>query len=267
MGYEFKNLIQRLNHELTSPPSSIDEIVSSTSPVPLPLNPDTPPLPEYTNQINSLILTGSGRAFSAGGSLPFLYSRTSLPPHLNSSTMYNFYTNFLSLRSLPIPTISAINGPAIGAGACVTLATDYRLTTAENKIGFNFTKLGIHPGMGGSHYLPRIIGTSKASRVLCGGKTYGGEEAKALGMVDELIDSENFLEGAIAVAEEFSMNNPTATRGVTRTLRMQVDAGLEESLRREADQQALNYSRLDWKEGLDAVVERRSPVFDEYFSP
>ena len=48
---------------------------------------------------------------------------------------------------------------------------------------------------------------------------------------------------------------------------MQVDAGLEESLRREADQQALNYSRLDWKEGLDAVVEKRSPVFDEYFSP
>mmetsp|Transcript_1246 Transcript_1246/g.2112 ORF Transcript_1246/g.2112 Transcript_1246/m.2112 type:complete len:302 (+) Transcript_1246:30-935(+) len=269
MGYEFKNLILRLNHELTSPPTEVDAIVHETSP-PFPnLSPDTVPLPENTKDINALILTGSGRAFSAGGSLPFLYSRTSTPPHINSSTMYNFYTNFLSLRGLPVPTISAINGPAIGAGACVTLATDYRITKPSTKIGFNFTKLGIHPGMGGSHYLPRLIGHGPASRVLLSGATYSGDEAKELGIVDDLIDvdtDEAFMSSAIDIASSFSSNSPVATRGVTRTLRMSMDEGLEASLRREADQQALNYAREDWKEGLDAVVEKRGPQFSPYFN-
>ena len=120
--------------------------------------------------------------------MPFLQSRTSVLGHMNTQTMYNFYTSFLSLRTLPIPIISAVNGPAIGAGACVTLATDYRLCTPETIMGFNFTKLGIHPGMGGSHYLPRLIGPGKAAGMLVGGGKYKGGELKDLGVIDRVLD-------------------------------------------------------------------------------
>ena len=87
--------------------------------------------------------------------------------------------------------------------------------------------------------------------------------------MDDLIDvdtDEAFMSSAIDIASSFSSNSPVATRGVTRTLRMSMDEGLEASLRREADQQALNYAREDWKEGLDAVVEKRSPQFSPYFN-
>ena len=105
-------------------------------------------------------------------------SRTDTPPHVNSAIMHNFYTNFLSVRTLPVPVVAAVNGAAIGAGACVTLAADYRVAKPSAVIGFNFAKLGIHPGMGGSHYLPRLIGHGPASRVLLSGATYSGDEAK-----------------------------------------------------------------------------------------
>ena len=79
--------------------------------------------------------------------------------------MHNFYTNFLSVRTLPVPVVAAVNGAAIGAGACVTLAADYRVAKPSAVIGFNFAKLGIHPGMGGSHFLPKLIGAGPAAKV------------------------------------------------------------------------------------------------------
>ena len=182
-------------------------------------------------------------------------------------TLHPSPQNFLSVRSLPVPVVAAINGPAIGAGACVTLACDYRVARSDGVIGFNFCKLGIHPGMGGSHYLPRLIGPGRAAKVLLGGARMSGDEAKELGIVDELVPTDaDFVERAVEIAGSMADNSPVAVRGMLRTLRQQVDVGLEESLRREADQQAINYARSDWREGLAAVMEKREPVFDPFFA-
>jgi len=256
LGNEFKALVNNLTTALTTPTDAIDPVVGAT----------LTDLPEGTKDINALVLTGSGRAFSAGGDMKFLNSRLTVPPHSNSATMYNFYTNFLAMRQLPVPIIAAINGPSIGAGACVTLACDYRVTPSANTIAFNFTKLGIHPGMGGSHYLPRLIGPGRAAKVMLGAGRMTGAEAHQAGIIDELLDGDDFLEDAIKVAGTFADNSPVAVRGMTRTLRMQVDVGLEEALRREADEQAICYARQDWLEGLDAVMNKREPVFDPFFS-
>jgi enoyl-CoA hydratase/carnithine racemase len=257
IGAEFKNLVGELNKALTTPTDALDPVVGSTP---------TPSLPDGVKDVNALILTGAGRAFSAGGDMKFLKSRLEVPPHTNAATMMNFYTNFLSLRSLPVPIIAAINGPAIGAGACVTLACDYRVTTKSNQIAFNFCKLGIHPGMGGSHYLPRLVGPAKAAKVMLGAGRMTGVEAKDMGVVDELFEEETFLDDALALATTIADNSPVAVRGMTRTLRMQVDVGLEESLRREANEQAVCYARQDWLEGLDAVMSKREPEFSPFFS-
>ncbi|GMH60818.1 hypothetical protein TrRE_jg5334 [Triparma retinervis] len=269
MGSEFSSLIASLNAALTTPPSSIDPNVnatfvdSSTQALKTPV-----PLPEGTENVNAIILTGSGRAFSAGGSMSFLKSRSAVPSHVNSQVMRNFYASFLCVRTLPVPVIAGINGPAVGAGACLTLAADYRLMSdsSRNMMSFNFTKLGIHPGMGGSHLLPSLIGPGCAAGVMLGAGRYGPLECKEMGLVDRILPEEGFEEDLLKLGEEWAANSPVASRGLVKTMRAQVDLGLDKALWREADQQAICYGRKDWLEGLDAVMEKREPVFDGFWS-
>ena len=116
--------------------------------------------------IRAIVLTGAGRAFSAGGDLDMLVRMTQAgnadrggPTRAaHRAFMGRFYRMYLSVRDLAVPTIAALNGPAIGAGLCVALACDLRIVAREAKLALNFTKLGIHPGMAATWTLPRIIG-------------------------------------------------------------------------------------------------------------
>src|SRR5262249_50823748 len=103
-----------------------------------------------------VVLTGSGKAFSSGGDLGMLARDagvTSAPdaPSMAGSPR-DFYKRYLAIHSLPMPTIAAINGHAIGAGLCIALACDLRIAVADAKMGMTFAKLGIHPGMGGTYF-------------------------------------------------------------------------------------------------------------------
>jgi enoyl-CoA hydratase/carnithine racemase len=131
-----------------------------------------------------LILTGAGRAFCAGGAKGNLQSRTAGSATESPKT---FYKRFLSLRQLEIPTIAAINGPAVGAGFCVALACDMRVAATNARMGLNFVRLGIHPGMAGTYTTPRIVGMAKACEVIFTGRLYTGEEAFALGLVNRVV--------------------------------------------------------------------------------
>lgn len=134
-------------------------------------------------KIRSCIITGAGDAFSAGGDLDWLRQRHAASPYANKLTMIKFYNLFLCVRNIPAPTIAAINGAAIGAGMCMTLACDFRIAAIESKIGFTFSKLGIHPGMGASLLLPRLIPSQVAYDYLLSAKIVTGEMAKSDGLV------------------------------------------------------------------------------------
>lgn len=219
--------------------------------------------------INSLVLKGANATFSAGGDLTWLKSLSENPVHVNADIMYNFYRSYLSIRDIPVPVIAGIEGYAVGAGACLALATDMRLMSSSAKIGFNFVKLGIHSGMGGSHLLPNIVGESRAKDILLTGKMLKAEEAASIGIAHRLVEKEGeeFTEEVIDVAKEIGSHHPLAVRSMVRTTRMREDViggGLDAALRREAHAQALCFARNDWGEGLDAAVERRQPSFDDY---
>ena len=222
---------------------------------------------EGSLSLNAMVLTGAGDvAFSAGGNFDWLRSLRDQPVHANADAMLSFYKSFLCIRSLPVPVVAAIQGPAVGAGACLALACDLRITApGPHKLGFTFSKLGIHSGMGGSHLLQQALGSSaQVNEILLTGKSLSGEEALELGIVNKL--SENVKEDAFSLAQEVATQHPLAVRSMIQTLRQQQDRGLEETLQREAYAQALCYARQDWGEGLDAVVEKRPPSFEPYAS-
>lgn len=215
----------------------------------------------------AVVLTGKGRAFSAGGDLDFLRRRHRDSPSRNAAIMRQFYQRFLSLRKLPVPVVAAINGPAIGAGLSLAMACDLRVAAASAKLGVTFVGLGLHPGMGVTHTLPHVVGQQTAARLLLTGEVVSGVEAARIGVVAEAVEGED--DGAMAVARAHELAGrmaaqaPVAVRGTLRTLRNQVDAGFEQALWREADQQAQSYASMDISNGIEAVATKSRPAFTQ----
>ncbi|EQC40850.1 hypothetical protein SDRG_01917 [Saprolegnia diclina VS20] len=216
---------------------------------------------DRASEFSAIVLTGEGRAFSAGGDLDFLTRRSLDTPTRNSVTMRKFYGRFLSLRSLPVPLIAAINGPAIGAGMCISLFADVRVAAKDAKLGFTFVHLGLHPGMACTHFLPSIVGPEKANYLLMSGKVISGEEAHQFGVVSKVVAKEDVVAEAITMAQEMTSGSSVATRSLLRSLRLKQDEGLERALWREADSQANCYATADYREGVDAIKTKRKPNF------
>ena len=223
-------------------------------------------LTEGKQNVNSIVLMGAGdKAFSAGGNVAWLKSLRHNTIPENEALMLNFYQSFLCIRKVPVPVVAALQGPAVGAGCCLALACDLRVAAAHKAaiLGFTFSRLGIHSGMGGSHLLQQVLPqTALSNELLLTGKTIGGEEALRLGLVNAV--STDPKEKARQLAIEIANQNPMAIRTMITTLRYQQDKGLDEALRLEAKAQAVCYSRNDWGEGVDAAIEKREPVFDDY---
>ncbi|KAI8929404.1 3-hydroxybutyryl-CoA dehydratase-like protein, mitochondrial [Entophlyctis helioformis] len=213
--------------------------------------------------VRALVLTGNGRAFSAGGDLEFLRERTRTSPMDNQAIMRAFYHRFLTpLINLPVPTIAAINGHAVGAGLCVALACDLRLASTKAKMGLNFVRIGLTPGMGGSFTLPIIAGPQAAARLILTGDLVAASEAAALGLVLRQVEHDHLMAESMALARRIASASPVAVRQTVKTLRMRFhDGAFERALQREADTQAICYGSADMAEGLDAIAQKRDPVF------
>ena len=219
--------------------------------------------------LRGVILTGAGRAFSAGGDLAMIEARAAQGAEHGPrgrgqirDGMRSFYQLFLSVRDLPCPVIAAINGAAIGAGLCVALACDVRIAASEARLGLNFTQLGLHPGMGATWTLPRLVGPARAAEILFSSRVLSGSEAAEIGLVSRAVAPSEVLPAARALAAEFAAAAPLAVRGVKRALRRSAEASLEDQLSFEAQEQAACFESQDVHEGLAAARERRTAKFE-----
>lgn len=224
-----------------------------------------------SSNIQAIVLQGSGdEAFSAGGNLKWLLSLHEHSVHANVDAMLQFYNSFLCLRQkIPVPVIAALQGPAMGAGACLALACDLRVAASGNVrvLGFPFSKLGIPSGMGGLYLLQQQgLSASKAAEILLLGHTLTGEDANELGLINRLVPSDQVKVTAHELAAEIATRHPVAVRSMIRTWRLGKDSGLAEALYRDAHAQAMCYNRNDWGRGLKAVAEKRDADFDWYHS-
>lgn len=218
-------------------------------------------LSEKHKHLRAIILTGQGRAFSAGGDLKMLEEKTKLDGEENRQRMLDYYSSFLSIRSLGIPLIAAINGPAIGAGLCLACACDIRIASDKAKLGMTFVRLGLHPGMGATYFLPLIMGHARAAEFMLTARVVNAEEALRIGLVSRLVSEQELLNEAQSIAKDIVACGPHAVRQLLETLRMS-QLELDKALKREAAIQAINYRSAEFNEGIKAVLEKRSPQFE-----
>lgn len=217
------------------------------------LRPESPSL-------RALVLTGAGRAFSAGGNLEMLESKRALSGEENRLRMLQFYRSFLEIRDLRVPLIAAINGHAVGAGLCLASACDIRIAGDKAKLGFTFTRLGLHPGMGATWFLPKVIGESAAMELLLTGRLIEADEALRLGLVSRIVPVAEVLAEALKVAGEISACGPESVRQVLETVRTG-HGSLGAALEREAACQSINYASGEFAEGVRAAIEKRPAKF------
>jgi len=211
------------------------------------------------DDVRAVIVRGAGKSFSAGGDLDMLGQRSADTADGNRVAMRAFYGLYLSIRDLHVPSIAAINGHAIGAGACFAVACDLRYASAGAKLGFTFVKLGLHPGMGATHLLPRLVGPAVAADLLLTGRILEAAEAERMGLVNGVGDD------AVALARDKARAiagcAPIAVAQTKASLRGALDRTLEDSLEGEARCQAVDYGTEDLAEGIAAVRAKRAPVF------
>jgi enoyl-CoA hydratase/carnithine racemase len=213
-----------------------------------------------SRKLRAIILTGAGRAFSAGGNLDMLEAKSRLSGEENRLKMLEFYHSFLGILKLGVPLIAAINGHAVGAGLCLASACDIRVGSDKAKLGFTFTRLGLHPGMGATYFLPRVIGRAAATELLLTGRLIDAEQARAIGLVSSVVSPDATIGEAERIAGEIGACGPESVRQVLETVRGGF-AELEQHLEREALAQSVNYNSPEFKEGVRAAIEKRPAQF------
>ncbi len=212
-----------------------------------------------------VVLTGAGKSFSSGGDLSMLARDAGIGGEAAGPSMggspRDFYSRYLSIRSLPMPTIAAINGHAIGAGFCIALACDMRIAVADAKMGMTFAKLGLHPGMGATYSLPRLVGTARACELFFTGRLIDGAEAASLGIVNRAVGREEFAGAVHTLASEIAAAAPLVARMVKKSIYRGVNHSMEEMLDYESLNQSATFATEDAREGIRAVMEKRLPSF------
>lgn len=211
--------------------------------------------------VRVVVVTGSGSAFTSGGNLEWLASEPEASVDQLRDRMLPFYRAWLSVRRLEVPTVAAVNGPAIGAGLCLALACDVRYAARGARMGVPFTSLGLHPGMGGTFTLPDVVGPAVARDLLLTGRLVADEEAVRLGLVTRIMEKETFEADVLEAASAIASAAPLATRLTTLALRGGGHPDLESALQWEALAQSVTLATEDLQEGVAAAREKRRPVF------
>ena len=212
-----------------------------------------------------VVVTGAGRAFSAGANLDMMTAMLEASPVENKKFVFDFYNTFLSIMDLKIPTIAAINGHAIGAGAGLILACDMRIAANNCKIGFPFARMALHPGMGAEYFLTRVVGRAKAFEILMTGEPISSEEAYRIGLLNHITAPEDVMKRTMDLAKKIAAVPVLPIRMLKESIDAAMNGTLTDALHREAAYQSLCFMSDDMREGIKAIKEKRPPEFkDEY---
>lgn len=215
--------------------------------------------------IRCTVLTGAGRAFSAGGDLKAMRDRTGAfsgaPADLSHMYRTNIQRGVRALYGLETPMIAAVNGAAIGLGCDIACTADMRVASEKARFAATFLKVGLIPGDGGSWLLPRVIGHARAARLLFAAEEIDAKTAQEWGLVSDVYAADDLLPQAMALAEKVAAQPPRALRMAKGLMRQAVTNSLDTILEMSAVSQAVMHHTRDHEEGVAAVLEKRKADF------
>ena len=210
-------------------------------------------------QIRAVYLTGVGKAFCAGQDLAEAIDPEG--PELTKIVSEHYNPIILKMRNLMKPIVVAVNGVAAGAGANIALAGDVIVAAESASFIQAFSKIGLIPDSGGTYFLPRIIGRSKASALMMLGDKVSAQEAERLGMIYKYIPDHLFEEESLSLANKLSEMPTKALAFTKKALNKSWNNDLATQLQCEDELQTQAGNSYDYQEGVNAFLEKRPAVF------
>jgi enoyl-CoA hydratase/carnithine racemase len=215
--------------------------------------------------VRCVIVTGAGKAFSAGGNLKHMRDReggfAGSAADVREHYRRGIQRTTLALYNLEVPTIAAVNGPAYGAGCDMTCACDIRIAAKSAVFAENFVKVGLISGDGGSWLLPRAVGLSRACEMSFTGDPVDARTALAWGLASRVVPDAELLTAARELAARIAANPPRQLRMAKRLLREGQTTRLDSLLELAAALQGACHHTADHEEAVRAFFEKRPPGF------
>ena len=209
--------------------------------------------------VRAVVVTGSGeRAFSAGSDVKAFEAGRG--PGGRARFQVEEET-VARLARLPMPTIAAIEGNALGGGLEMALACDIRVASENAKLGLPEVRLAVTPGAGGTQRLPRVVGAAIAKELILTGRVLRADEALAIGLVTRVVPAGQAVTEAEAVGQEIALRGPLAVREAKRLIDLATDLPLDDGLAAEVEASVRIFATQDMLEGASAFLEKRDPDY------
>lgn len=212
-----------------------------------------------------VVITGTGRAFSAGGDVRGLGDGDGADPRgpfERRAWLRRTQRLILAIRAVEKPVLAAINGVAAGGGCDIALACDVRFMADTARIGEIFANIGLFPGTGGTWFLPRVVGIEKALELIWTAELVPAEEAQRIGLVGHVVPAGELMNEVLALAQRLAEGPPLALALAKAAVYRGLDQDLTAALDYASTAEAITLSSADHAEGIRAFREKRRPTFD-----
>jgi len=215
--------------------------------------------------ISCVVISGAGPCFCAGGDLQAMREGHGMfggtPAQMAAAYSRGIQRLALAMHELEVPTIAAVNGPAVGAGCDLALMCDMRLVAPEATFAESFLRVGLISGDGGAWFLPRVVGRSRAFQMAFTGDAIDAEHSLEWGIASEIVPADRLMERSLQLAQRITRHPGEALRMMKRLLRHGAESSLEDNLALAAYMQAAAQHSSDHREALDAALAGRPPKF------
>ncbi len=216
-------------------------------------------------KIKVLIITGADPSFSSGGNIKDMADKKGMfkgtPVQVNENYKKKVQRIPYAVCNVEVPTIAAVNGPAIGAGCDLALMCDMRIASEKARFGESFINVGLIPGDGGAYFLPRLVGMARACELTFTGDIIDAQTALGIGLVNYVVEHEQLMDKTYKLASKIASKPPLAMKMAKRLLYLGQNATIPQILEQSSAFQALCHHTEDHKEALAAMFEKREPRY------
>ena len=220
---------------------------------------------DFDKLVRVIVITGSGKSFCAGGDIKAMLEQTGMFEG-ESNELRNRYSHGIQqiprcIEEVSTPIIALVNGAAIGAGCDLAMMCDLRVGSSTTKIGETFTKMGLVPGDGGTFFLQRVVGYSKAMQMFLTAEIFEGIKALEFGLLNCLFDDSEVIQETEKLADKIAGLAPIAQAMTKKAMKFSYQNSLHSSLDLLSTSQGITQRTHDHFEALQAFNEKRSPQF------